>query len=64
MFDYLVVGAGFAGAVAARGTDGRDPREAAVAAWALVHGLAQLGIDGMVDDPVGLARAITRRRSG
>lgn len=39
-------------------------REAAIAAWALVHGLSQLAIDGMLpgEDPEALARIITRRR--
>jgi AcrR family transcriptional regulator len=42
---------------------GRDARVRAIAAWALVHGLAQLFLDGMLPghDPEALVRAITRR---
>ena len=42
---------------------GRNVRVRAVAAWALVHGLAQLFLDGMLrdEDPEALVRAITRR---
>jgi len=55
----------FAQFVAASGAGDRNPREAAVAAWALVHGLAQLAIDGMLpgEDPLAIARTITRKRS-
>ena len=42
---------------------GRNARTGAIAAWALVHGLAQLFLDGMLPgrDPEALVRAITRR---
>ena len=42
---------------------GRNARTGAIAAWALVHGLAQLFLDGMLpgQDPEALVRAITRR---
>lgn len=48
------------------GSGGSPPRQAAIAAWALMHGLAQLSLDGMLpgEDPEALARAITRRRDG
>lgn len=42
---------------------GPDSRLVPIRAWALVHGLAQLIMDGMLpgDDPEALARALTRR---
>ena len=44
---------------------GRDPRLAAIAAWSLVHGLAELWLNGAIDraveeDPEALARAVAR----
>ena len=58
-FERLVAG------VEANPRPGREPdaRTGAIAAWALVHGLAQLFLDGMLPgrDPEALVRAIARR---
>lgn len=42
---------------------GRDPRQAAISAWALVHGLAHLFLDGLLPEAEAeaLTRAITSR---
>ncbi len=57
-FDLLVQA--IAEAQTAGQVQGGNPRELAVAAWALVHGLAALLIDGRLDDYVGSADAATR----
>lgn len=48
----------------AEGLQGLPPREAAISAWATVHGLAHLLLDGLLPEheAEALARAVTARR--